>query len=365
MEALAIYARPVPVTAVDYLLQPYLPGVNSAPVLSRLVNMQFARKESGRYYLHPVDRAYAQALIPEGEASDRYLDDAPPFSQFALRHRGADYFGQIRTPREQWQTIDDLAPQLAEFDLRYAGQEYDAAGEVLIEIDSTYLLVWGFYRQVAELHERLQGRLGEPRLKQASMRNLGSSKTSIGQYQQAITCYEQALVTARELGDQFEAKAALSDLGWCYGELGRTAQAIDYSEQALSIAHELGDRSGQAAVLANLGWYYGKLGQTGRAIDCCKQALTIMRKTGHRLGEGGALSNLAGVMLDKDSYKEVVKYARQSVQIGEELNAPILGNWSNGFLALAHLFAGDLAAARAAAEAARQYDEPENNIRAQ
>jgi tetratricopeptide (TPR) repeat protein len=37
------------------------------------------------------------------------------------------------------------------------------------------------------------------------------------------------------------------------------------------------------------------------------------------------------------------------------------GNWSNGFLALAYLYSGDLPAARAAAEIARQYDEPENN----
>ncbi len=32
MQALAIYARPVTPTALDYLLQPYLPGVNSAPM---------------------------------------------------------------------------------------------------------------------------------------------------------------------------------------------------------------------------------------------------------------------------------------------------------------------------------------------
>jgi hypothetical protein len=33
---------------VDYLLKPYVTGVDSAPVLKRLVNMQFARRESGR-----------------------------------------------------------------------------------------------------------------------------------------------------------------------------------------------------------------------------------------------------------------------------------------------------------------------------
>ena len=38
MQALAVYSYPVPATALDYLLQPYLPGVDSAPALIRLVN---------------------------------------------------------------------------------------------------------------------------------------------------------------------------------------------------------------------------------------------------------------------------------------------------------------------------------------
>ena len=59
MQALAVYARPVTPAAVDYLLQPYFPGINSAPVLNRLVTMHFARREVGRTYLHPVDREYA------------------------------------------------------------------------------------------------------------------------------------------------------------------------------------------------------------------------------------------------------------------------------------------------------------------
>ena len=65
MQALAIYNRPVIHAAVDYLLAPHLPAIGSAPILQRLANMHFARKESGKFYLHPVDREYAFALIPE------------------------------------------------------------------------------------------------------------------------------------------------------------------------------------------------------------------------------------------------------------------------------------------------------------
>ena len=77
MQALAIYRYPVPPAAVDYLLQPYVPGIDSGRVLSRLVNMQFVRRDAGRYYLHQVDRDYALSRIAEGDPADRERE-APP-----------------------------------------------------------------------------------------------------------------------------------------------------------------------------------------------------------------------------------------------------------------------------------------------
>ena len=83
----------------------------------------------------------------------------PCTRSIALLHRGAEYFKQARKPRENWKTIDDLAPQLAEFDLRCAGGDYDMAADVLTDIDFDYLFLWGHYRLMAELHERLQGQV--------------------------------------------------------------------------------------------------------------------------------------------------------------------------------------------------------------
>ena len=71
MQALAIFEHPVVPAAIDYLLQPHLPGIDSALVLNRLVSMHFARREEGRYYLHPADREYAINTLPEGEQKRR------------------------------------------------------------------------------------------------------------------------------------------------------------------------------------------------------------------------------------------------------------------------------------------------------
>lgn len=361
MQALAVYGHPVTHAAVDYLLQPHLPGIDSAPVLKRLVNMQFARRERGRYYLHPVDRAYVLSRISRGKASDRDEEDAPPFTQFALLHRAAQYFQQSRLPRENWKTIEDLAPQLAEFDLRCEGEDYDTAADVLLEIDFDYLLTWGFYRQMAEMHERLQDKLSNLGLKRVSIGNLGTAYRMTGRVQKAISCYDQALKLARESNSRWGEGAWLGGLGNCYANMGQTARAIDYYEQSLAIAREIGDQQNEAAWLGNLGSRYAEMGETTRAIGYHKQALAIVRETGDRMVEASQLCNLAEVLVDEKHYVEAIRNAIESVEIAEEVNSSPLGSYNNGYLALARLYAKDLSGARAAAEAARQYDEPSNN----
>jgi tetratricopeptide (TPR) repeat protein len=361
MQALAIYGRPVTPAAIDYLLQPHLPGVNSAPVLSRLVNMQFARKEAGHYYLHPVDRAYALSRAPEGDRSDRENGEASPYTQFALLHRGAEYFKQARTPRENWKTIEDLAPQLAEFDLRCEGQDYDTALDVLLQIDFSYLMVWGHYRLTAKLHDRLQGKLAQPSQQRNSGGNLGSAYVCLGQYQRAIECYEKALDSSRKEKVRWDESALLGNLGICYFRLGQTTRAIEYVEQSIVITRETGDHGGEGDSLGNLGVYYASLGQPLLALDYYQQSLAICREVGDREGEGIRLGTIANVLIDQGRYEEATQQAQEAANIATEIKGAGIGSYGNTSLACAHLYSGNLSGARAAVETALQYDEPENN----
>jgi tetratricopeptide (TPR) repeat protein len=405
MEALAVYGRPVTPTAVDYLLQPYLPGVDSAPVLNRLVTMHFAWREGGRYYLHPVDRAYAQDRVPEGEEPDRLLAERSPYTQFALLHRGAEYFKRARKPESEWKTIEDLAPLLAEFDLRCAGHDYDTAARVLIEVDADYLFRWGHYRSMADMHERLQGRLGSPSLEYKSVGRLGTAYDRLGQTRRATACYEQVLAIARGMQERKGEGVWLGNLGGCYADLGEIDRAIEQYEQALDISREVGDRNGEGVWLGNLGNQYANLGQTARAteyfeqalgiarevryqlmestnlcrlgicyadlgrathaIEYCDQALGIAREINYRYIEAVSLGCKGDVFVDLGDLNHAKEFYDQAIQIADEISNVQYQNAGRADLARALLYAGDLAAARAAIEEAQQYDLPLNNHRVQ
>jgi tetratricopeptide (TPR) repeat protein len=397
MQALAVYPVPVPPVAIDYLLQPYQPAIDAAPVLGRLVNMQFVRRETGHYYLHQVDRDYVLSRLPDGKPADRDADP-PLFNRQVLRHRGADYFEQTRTPREEWKTLDDLRPQLAEFELRYQGGDYDTAAQVLLGIDGDYLFQWGHYRLAAGLRERLQGHLDDPWTNAINMDSLGNSYAllgqtaraielhdqalaiyretgdregetgalgnlggdyyEVGQIPQAIGLLEQAVAIAREAGDQQSEAKLLGILGVCYADLGQLNEAVGLFEQALAIDREADDRASEATHLTNLGNRYMDLGQLNEAVGLFEEALPIARQIGYRYGEALILANLGEAHGGLGSWDQGARYSRQAIDIADAIGSAQAQSGARCILAQIQLLAGDLAAARQAINAARDHDYP-------
>jgi tetratricopeptide (TPR) repeat protein len=361
MQALAIYGHPVTHAAVDYLLQPHLPGVDSALALKRLVNMQFARREAGHYYLHPVDRAYALSRTPRGEKSDRRKKTAPPYTQFALFHRAAEYFKQSRLPRGSWKTIEDLAPQLAEFNLRCEGEDYDTAAYVLGEIDTKYLYVWGFYWRMAEMHERLQGKLTDSITIRNSVTALGVAYNRMGKNHKAITCHEQGLKLNRQMRDHVGEATSLNNLGNCYSHMGQTARAIEHYEKAITIAREAGSKHTEGGASSNLGYRYAMLGEIERALECCERALAVTKEVPYRELETYTHGLKAWLNISRNHYADAIEDALKGVKVAEEINSSTHSSSNYEILARARLLSGDLIGARTAAEAAKKYDEPVYN----
>jgi tetratricopeptide (TPR) repeat protein len=337
MQALAVYPAPVSAVGVDFLLRPVNPTTDSAPILTRLVRRQLARFQDRHYDLHPLDRDYARGQLPPGSAAD------PPaaFTLTGLRARAADYYAQIRTPRQSWRTLEDVGPQLAEFELRCDTGDYNTAATVLADIDSGYLQVWGHYRTLADLHGRIHGQITDPALDSVHLSNFGACRHDMGDHQQAIDLHTQALAISRDTGDRRGEVTDLSNLGFCHYSLGDYGHAIDLLTQALAISRDTGDRRGEGTALGSLGLCYQDLGDYGHAIDLHTQALAIDRDTGDRQGEAAAVGNLGSCHHRLGDYRQAIDLLTQALAISRDIGdrqakAAALGN-----LGLCHYSIGD------------------------
>lgn len=399
VQALAIYNRPVSANAVEYLLLPYQPGLKSAPLLKHLSSLGLVQSERERYWLAPRVRSSAIHQIPRGEAADRSAKGSPRFTQYVLLQRAAEYFKQARLPEKSWKCLDDLAPQLAEFELRLAVEDYETAASVLLTIGPT-LNALGRQQWLIQLNQQLEGKLDDYRLALLTTDQLAAAHQSLGEHQTALSYHQRSLALAREhndragegislgnlgqywlqlgrpvkameqlkpaLGiaretkDQYATQSRLLGLGLCAKEIGATEQALDYDEQALGIARKLGDKGSESVILGNLGLCYSDLGQSAKALDYLKQAQAVARSVGTRGSEGTTLVNQAIILIDEERYAEAEQLMRQSAQIAEEIASPRLADFSSRFLALALLLSGDRRGAQAAAEAALLHRSPEH-----
>ena len=359
--------------------------------------MQFVRGEAGRFYLHQVDRDYALSRLVEGEPEDRDVEP-PLLTRYALRHRAAEYFKETRKPSDSWKSLDDLVPQLTEFELRLAGEDYDAAASVLIEIDYDYLSLWGHYRMLVDRYERLQGRLTDPYLEWGSTTGLGNAYSWTGQFQKAIYCLGKALAMARKRKEKPLEARSLVNLGGVYGDMGDQAKAIELVELSLSLYVDLGDKSGEAAVRGNLANRFSDLGRWAEAIDQYERAITLDKDVGdyqgecidkyniahvysallenakastlaedarkmalsidYRLIEIGATCLQAEFMVREGRFEDAIRLFEESIRTADEANAVQFQMSARRELAIACLLAKDLPRARTAADEAAKYRYP-------
>ena len=96
---------------------------------------------------------------------------------------------------------------------------------------------------------------------------------------------EQVVVLSRQAGEQGSEARALLGLGKIYLDLGEKEQALEHYHQALSLYRALGDRLREVAILYHLGALHHSLEERQQALEHYNQALPLFRALGHRQGE--------------------------------------------------------------------------------
>jgi len=186
-----------------------VPGIIRRLTRTNIVSVDRAAKT---VTLHPIDQDYAYSQLPEQGTGE------PAYTRRALERRAADYYVQLRTPPETWKTIDDLEPQLVEFEHRVRAGDYDEACQVLDSIND-HLLLWGHYTRLVELRGKLVRRLTNSGLRAGTLHSLGRACYYLGQFKRAVELYEEALDIARKIGDRRNEGVWLSHLGRAWRSL--------------------------------------------------------------------------------------------------------------------------------------------------
>jgi tetratricopeptide (TPR) repeat protein len=265
MAAIAVLGRPVTPVAVQFMVEPLAPGLNTDAVIRGLIQAQLVKADraSKTLSLAAIDQDYVASQIPQ----------QGPFSQPALELRAAEYYSQLRTPPGAWSTLLDVESQLLEFEHRMNAGDVDGAASVLFEVDE--FLTWnGHARRALQMHDRLAGMIVNRSLLMRNAFGVGRAKLVQGPLAESIESMQSARAMAVELGDAEVERLATRGIGEAYRRLGRLDEAIDHLERAVASYRPTAAPIEQSGML-ELGLAYAYRGRVQDASRCGERLLGL------------------------------------------------------------------------------------------
>jgi tetratricopeptide (TPR) repeat protein/tRNA A-37 threonylcarbamoyl transferase component Bud32 len=151
------------------------------------------------------------------------------------------------------------------------------------------------YQQALATYREIGNRGAEGR----ALNNIAVVLRSQGDLERARQLFEQVLAIAREIGSRGAEGYALNNLAGVLLHRGDLDGAAALYQQALVLWRELGDAAGEASALDNLGVALRRRGELAAARERHEQALAIRRRIGQKIGEAASLYNLGSVLLDQ------------------------------------------------------------------
>ncbi len=271
-------------------------------------------------YLSDLDEAYAQldsAFSAAKEAGDRHLQAQTYFRRGQLYSLGIwEHSDKVKPLYDSALTIFRQVGDRTREGMVYsqlAGLESDE-GHFASAID--YLLK----------ARKLQEGSGEIKNLRATLPNLGVMYMSIGLFEQALACFDEAERNAISLKDERVLAFLSGQRGEVYLKQGNPGAALEELKKAEERYLKLGGVQFLTGTYARMGDAFLKSGNTDEALRYALKADSLFKALtdGEELHSHSAQIVLGDVLLQKGHYKQVVDLALKGLEWAGSSNPPLL-----------------------------------------
>ncbi len=306
LEAIAVYGQPVSILAIDYLLEPFYPGLHVPEIIRYLSRIHIVSidRSTKTVTLHPIDRDYAYTQIPR--------DDSPASdSTYCVTHverRAADYYTKFHTVGN-WSKLDDVSSFIQEFEHRVKGAQYAEAAVALSQI-ANFLSFQGHVYRLQQMTGKLEGQLQDGRGYTHYHYAMALMRMAIGPLDDAVTHFQTAIDSLTEADEGLRGKMLFA-LGDTYRYIGDTEKSIHYLAQAADAPLNLED---ELHTLMTLSMSCTTAWRLREAVDYAQRGVDKAAEKGEAVAQAKAYNALAVAYLAARSDRKALEYALEALK---------------------------------------------------
>jgi tetratricopeptide (TPR) repeat protein len=153
------------------------------------------------------------------------------------------------------------------------------------------------------------------------LNTLGGAYESAGRFEDASTCFKNALRVALRLENRVTEGLSLGNLGLICSRYGQSEDSLEHYRYALAIAQENKDTALEMDWLNLIAVEYGHLGKWEEEISIFKSILQMARKERDEEQELLALTNLGGAYCSRGHYKRALQQHKKAYTLAEKLKS--------------------------------------------
>lgn len=162
-------------------------------------------------------------------------------------------------------------------------------------------------------------RARKDRLLPSVLNALGGAFDILGEIDQAMTYYREALSSSRTDGNRDAEASALNNIGKLYADTADWQSSLDSYRQALPVVRAQHNIRLEGTVLTNIGVAFDRLGDVDQAVDYFRQALEARRTTRDKGGEADTLDQMAVSETRRGDLPRALAYYDQALPLRREV----------------------------------------------
>lgn len=160
---------------------------------------------------------------------------------------------------------------------------------------------------------------GDRRKEALTLKRIADAYQPLGDYQTALTFYNQALALNRATGDRKGESETLNEISYVHLNFGENQRALEFSNQALRVAEATRHDHAIARAHSNLGEIYYGFGDFQQSLKYCEQALQLWRAVDNRGGQALALLNSGYVYSDLGQVRQAFNAYEQAISLWQSI----------------------------------------------